>query len=595
MAVESEVPLNPDELDRILALQQTICGLIAGNAPYLEVIDETCRMAEQMLPGAVASFMRLDPETGLMDVVSAPSVPPAAISRLSGLRPGPGGGSCGNAVYRNTPVFVYDTFTDPRWEGLRQLAHDFNLRACWSCPVRNEQGEAIGSFALSSFEHRRPSSVHERLLEVGAALIAIAQLRYAQQQQLQAQREQLIYNLEHDVLTGLQNAQGLSQDLRHAPPTAVLILLNLNNLGYINTAYGLGVGDRLLQALAEALQVRAPEARIYRDGTDEFALLYDGLVDPLAEAERLRQCFFAEPVKLDGLNFYLTFNAGVAQGGEDLLRRAMVALKQARSRGKSAIHLFNPDRDMPDRQQKADYISWNARLHEALHTGGIRAWYQGIRDNRSGRMRKWEALVRLEHGGEIFAPGQFLEVAELSGLVPAITRTVAEQGVRMLAEMEGELAINITETDLGLGYLPDFLDQLVQRHGVAPERLILEILEGTSSSGKEAHVPQLRMLKQRGYQLAIDDFGTEYSNFERILELEIDILKIDAKYIRHIHTDPTSYEIVRAMVYFARNAGIRTVAEFVHCEEVQAIVAALGIDESQGYLFSEPAPTPTLL
>ncbi len=91
-------------------------------------------------------------------------------------------------------------------------------------------------------------------------------------------------------------------------------------------------------------------------------------------------------------------------------------------------------------------------------------------------------------------------------------------------------------------------------------------------------------------KLAIDDFGTEYSNFERILELEVDIIKIDAKYIRNIHLDRTSYEIVRAIVYFARNAGIRTVAEFVHCEEVQAVVMALGIDESQGYLFSEPAP-----
>ena len=590
MTAEQEVPLSPRDLDHILALQQTICGLVAGDAPYLEVIDETCRMAEQMLPGAVATFMRLDTETGLMNVISAPSVPPAAIQRLAGLKPGAEGGSCGNAVYHNTPVFVYDTFTDPRWRGLRELARDFNLCSCWSFPVRNEQGEAIGSFALSSFEHRRPSNVHKRLLEAGAALITVAQFRHAQQQELQTQRERLIYSLEHDALTGLLNAQGLMQALKYAPVTSVLVLLNLNNLGYINTAYGLGVGDRLLQALARALSEQAKGARIYRGSADEFALLYDELPDPAGEVQRLRQHFFAEPVQLDGLNFYLTFNAGIAGGGKDLLRYAMVALKRARSRGKSAVHLFNPDQDMPAQQQKEGYISWNARLHEALHTGGIRTWFQGIRDNRSGCIHKWEALVRLEHQGEIFGPAHFLPVAELSGLTPAITRVVAEQGVRMLADLEGELAINITETDLEQGYLPDFLDQVVQRYGVAPGRLILEILEGTSSSGKEAHLPQLQVLKQRGYQLAIDDFGTEYSNFERILELEVDIIKIDAKYIRNIHTDPTSYEIVRAMVYFARNAGIRTVAEFVHCEEVQAVVMALGIDESQGYLFSEPAP-----
>ena len=172
----------------------------------------------------------------------------------------------------------------------------------------------------------------------------------------------------------------------------------------------------------------------------------------------------------------------------------------------------------------------------------------------------------------------------------SITRSVVEQGIALLARVEGELAVNITETDIELGYLPDYLDQLTRRYGVARERIILEILEGTSSAGKQTHLSQLQLLKQRGYRLAIDDFGTEYSNFERILELEVDIIKIDAKYIRNIHLDPTSYEIVRAIVYFARNAGIRTVAEFVHCEEVQAVVMELGIDESQGYLFSEPAP-----
>lgn len=586
---KQEVSLSLSELDHILALQQTICGLVAVDAPYLDVIAETCRMAEQLLPGAVASFMCLDSNTDLMNVVSAPSIPAAGIDRLAGLRPGPEGGSCGNAVYGNTPVFVHNTFTDPRWRGLRQLAKDFNLCSCWSFPVRNEQGEAIGSFALSSFEHRSPSDFHKRLLEVGAALIAIALFRHAQHQQLQEQREQLIYSLEHDSLTGLPNSQSLLQAIRNAPDTAVLVLINLNNLGYINTAYGLGVGDKLLRTLAHELHIQARGARVHRGSADEFALLYDQLDDPVREVQRLRQHFFAEPVELDGLNFYLTFNAGLACGGQDLLRRAMVALKRARRRGKSATHVFDPEEDAPAREQKADYIGWNARLHEALRSGGIRAWYQGIRDNRSGVIRKWEALVRLEHEGEVFSPIHFLQVAALSGLMPAITRIMVEQGVAMLATIDGELAINITETDLELGYLPDYLDQLTQQHGVAPQRLILEILEGTSSGGKQTHVPQLQMLKQRGYQLAIDDFGTEYSNFERILELEVDIIKIDAKYIRNIHSDPTSYEIVRAIVYFARNAGIRTVAEFVHCDEVQAVVMALGIDESQGYLFSEPA------
>ncbi|MET4163246.1 diguanylate cyclase (GGDEF)-like protein [Marinobacterium sp. MBR-111] len=531
-----------------------------------------------------------DAHSHVMNMVSAPSIPADDVSRLCGLKPGPGGGSCGNAVHGNAPVFVYNTFTDPHWSDLRNLARDFNLCSCWSFPVRNEQGEAIGSFALSSFEHRTPSDFHKRLLDVGAALIAIVLLRHAQQQQLQQQREQLIYSLEHDALTGLPNSQSLLRALKAAPGSAALVLINLNNLGYINTAYGLGVGDKLLRTLAVELNRVVLSGCVYRGSADEFAVLYDQLNDPVKEVERLRQHFFAEPVQLDGLNFYLTFNAGVACGGEDLLRRAMVALKQANQKGKSATHLFDPDQEMSARRKKEDYLGWNARLHEAMHNHGIKAWFQGIRDNHSGHIQKWEALVRLEHNGEVYSPGHFLEVAALSGLLPSITRSVVEQGIALLARVEGELAVNITETDIELGYLPDYLDQLTRRYGVARERIILEILEGTSSAGKQTHLPQLQLLKQRGYRLAIDDFGTEYSNFERILELEVDIIKIDAKYIRNIHLDPTSYEIVRAIVYFARNAGIRTVAEFVHCEEVQAVVMELGIDESQGYLFSEPGP-----
>lgn len=594
MSVASETELNLDlrQLDHILALQQTICGLVASDTPYLEVIEQTCRMAEQLLPGAVASCMQLDPEQGQMAVPAAPSVPREARSRLDGLRPGAGGGSCGNAVYHNEPIFVYNTFEDPRWRDLRPLAVDFNLCSCWSMPVRDEQGRAIGSFALSSFEHRRPSDFHKRLLEVGAALISIVLVRHAQHQRLQAEKDLLIEKLGRDALTGLPNAQSLIQALRQAPPTAVLVLLNLNNLGLVNARYGLVVGDKLLQAFAGALQPLAPEARLFRGSADEFALLYDALPDPLAELERLRQHFFRQPVALDALRFYPTFNAGVAAQGEDLLRRAMVALKRARDKGKSATHVYCPASDEPARQQQVDAIGWTVRLHEALKQGGVRAWYQGIRDNRTGRIDKWEALVRLQHGGELYTPAQFLPAAELTGLMPAITREVVEQTVAQLARCDGRISVNITEADLELGYLPEVLEAATRRHGVAPQRLMLEIHEGVSSGSKQACVEQLQQLKRAGYRLAIDDFGTEYSNFERILELEIDLIKIDAKYIRHLHQDRTSYEIVRAIVYFARNAGIRTAAEFVHCAPVQTIVEALGIDESQGYLFSEPSPQP---
>jgi len=150
-------------------------------------------------------------------------------------------------------------------------------------------------------------------------------------------------------------------------------------------------------------------------------------------------------------------------------------------------------------------------------------------------------------------------------------------------------SINITEEDLSKNYLIEYLQEKALQYNINSSRVILEILEGISSNSKKGQIAQLLQLKEKGYLIAIDDFGTEYSNFERVLDLEIDFLKIDAKYIKDINTNPKSYEIVRAIAFFARNAGIPCIAEFVHNESVQKIVEELGIEYSQGYLYSVPS------
>ena len=168
-----EVTISPEQFGGLLKIQQAILELIAVNFNKDKALAKLCSLAESLLPNSVASIMLLDSNTGLMSVVSAPSVPQIGIDALQNLKPGPGGGSCGNAVFRNEPMFVRDTFTDERWADLRQLAYDFNLRACWSMPIRDEDSKPFGSFALSSFETRSPSSFHKLLLDIGASLVAV--------------------------------------------------------------------------------------------------------------------------------------------------------------------------------------------------------------------------------------------------------------------------------------------------------------------------------------------------------------------------------------------------------------------------------------
>lgn len=173
-AMANYFDLTNTERDRILQFQQEILQLVVLGNDYKEICEKICLLMEQLLDNAVASVMLLDKEKQCMNVFAAPSVPEACITQLNGLRPGPGTGSCSNAVFRQEPVFVESTLDDSRWQNIRKLAIDFNILSYWSMPVRSKGGECIGSFALSSFEHRLPSTFHHKLLEIGSFIIGIA-------------------------------------------------------------------------------------------------------------------------------------------------------------------------------------------------------------------------------------------------------------------------------------------------------------------------------------------------------------------------------------------------------------------------------------
>lgn len=583
-----QVNITVDELDQILRLQLTLMEALAAERVDSDVLDQLCSMAESLLDNSVASVMLLDPHAGKMNVIAGPNIPQEAKDRLNGLVPGASSGSCGTAVFNNVPTFVRDTLADERWRTLRSVAEDFNICSCWSMPVRDQAGQAIGSFALSSFEHRVPSLFHKRLLEVGAVIISIYLGKEQQRLAVEQSHYQLIDALERDSVTGFPNAAKLAHRLKTSSLPHTLLILNLNNFSYINSAYGWEFGNALLQKVAVAID-NLVQAEIYRLQGDEFALLYSGAdIDIVQEIKTLRSYFFEHSLSVDGISFHITCNYGAASG-EGIFDKSRIALIQAKRAGKNYHHVYSEQADEPEREERVAYMHWSLVLHEALGQDAIIPVFQGIRNNRTGVIDRYEALARIRYKGELLTPNLFLGVARLSGLLPSITRRMIDKSCRVMAHYSEPFSINITEDDLSQGYLLRYLERKTSEYGIEPERLMLEILEGVSATGKKDHIEQLAELKQAGYKLAIDDFGTEYSNFERIIALKVDCVKIDAKYIRDIATNPTSYEVARAIAYFASNVGIETVAEYVHDDEVQSIVEQLGIDYSQGYFYSEPA------
>lgn len=709
-----EVTITEQEFESILNLQSVILEMLALGKDPIVILDKLCNLAEALLPNSVASIMLVDTKTGLLNVLAAPSVPQSGHQALAGLKPGAGGGSCGNAVFSNQPTFVGDTFNDPQWKDIRKVAYDFNLRSCWSMPVRNEENNPIATFALSSFEKRMPSPFHKKLLGTAAAIVNIV-LKNEDQKKIILEKEKKInlfttalkntsegfyitdkennileindsftkimgytkedvigknpkilssdqhdkkyfeemwrsiiedkhyagevinkkkngelitqwmsinpiynendelqnyvavftdisklkeseakieYLAYHDPLTSCYNKLYLEDRLEEEnPDNRSLILLNVDNFSYVNLSYGFDIGDKLLVGISNELKEICKESQIFRINSDEFALLCDSTADVKASIEKIRTHFNRVSFYIDNININVSFSYGASYDGNCSLQNSALALKQAKESGKNRFYIFSKDDTNIDVNKRENFVKYNNILHEAIEFGYLVPYFQGIRDNRTGEIVKYESLVRIIKDDEVIPPFQFLQTAKLSGMLPDITKIMIDKSFAVMASNDYTFSINITEDDLDLDYLEKYLQEKSQEYGIASQRITLEMLEGMSSTGKRDHIRQLNALKRDGYLLAIDDFGAEYSNFERVLDLDIDFLKIDARYIKNIDIDNKSYEITKSIVYFAKNAGIPCIAEFVHNENVQEIIEKLGIEYSQGFLFSEPSET----
>ncbi|MDF1883459.1 EAL domain-containing protein [Sulfurimonas sp. SAG-AH-194-C21] len=573
-----EVPITNEEYETILNLQSEVLALTALDIDTQIILDKLCTMLEVLLPNAVSSLMIKNIQDGLLYVKAAPSVPTQGWDALNGLKPGPHSGSCGNAVHRGKPQFISNTFTDERGTEFIQTAEAFNLCSCWSMPVKDENNLSIGSIALSSFEHRSPARFHKKLLETASSIVSIILQNEANRQK--------IYNMAYtDTLLGLNNKLALQNELQKNNFNT-LVFLDINNFSYVNTAYGFDTGDEILKEVAAILEELYPNA-LYRINADQFALRFEDKKDIKAMYLHIKTIFSQRLITLKDVKIKISFTYGGVYSNKDILKHAALSLKKAKENGRNRLHIF--DETIDSSVKRKEFIFMNSCLYTAFETDTIMPYFQGIYNNTQKKITKYEALVRLKtKEGEILSPDKFLDVAKLSGLLPEITKIMIDKTFAFMAKNNYDFSINITEDDLTLVYLLKYLQEKEIQYKIAPSRVTLEILEGISANTQKNNIAQLKELKRHGYKLAIDDFGAEYSNFERVLALDIDFLKIDARYIKNIDTDKKSFEIVKAIVGFSKNMNIIIIAEFVHSKSVQKIVQELGIEFSQGYYFSEP-------
>lgn len=409
---------------------------------------------------------------------------------------------------------------------------------------------------------------------------------------IEKKTQELFFKSFHDSLTGLQNHFALSELLEQDQEIS-LVLLNVDNFGDINNAYGFEVGDHMLKEIAKLLTIVKPSgAKLYRLNSDEFVYTFEERLeqDSLKELLNSIEYFFNETeVDLDDeIEVRISFSIGVAQGrGIDLVDKAKIAIMELREHKNRGTYNFFDSNSLFIEKQKEN-LYWIHKIKDSISTGKLFPYYQPIVNNKTCKIEKYECLARIDDLNTLIPPIRFMEAAKITGMLPHITRTIIQQSFELFSKNEYEFSINITSEDLYTEYLEPFLLHKAQKYNIQPSRVVLEILEDITSLKEASTIQQLSSLRKKGFKIAIDDFGSQSSNFSRLLEFSPDYLKIDGSFIKNLIEDEKSQIICEAIVLIAHKSNIKVIAEYVHSQEVQNAVKAMGIDYSQGYFLGKP-------
>ncbi|GHS89378.1 hypothetical protein FACS189487_09490 [Campylobacterota bacterium] len=380
----------------------------------------------------------------------------------------------------------------------------------------------------------------------------------------------------------------------------LLLIADLKRFGMINAVYGTQIADFVIAQIAAMLRCNAPKnASIFRFSGDEFAYLFDDPLENQAESFAEQLLSFAEQSSIyyEAIEIRISFTIGAAygNGGAQMITEATIALQEAKLiKGANRFTIYSQNMEILKRQQ--DNLYWIPRVRDAIESQSIETWYQPIVSNETGELTRYECLARLRDGfGNIADPYLFLEAAEISGILTAITKAMIVQSFTYFEGTTHKFSINITDGDLEDGYLEELLSFRIARHRLSASQIALEIVETVRNKSLNLHIDQVMRFKEMGFVIAADDFGAEHSNFMRLMAVDIDIIKIDGAFIRNIVSDHRSEMIVRNIVEFARTIGAKTVAEYVADRAIFEKVKSLGVDYSQGFYFGKPQPYPSVI
>jgi diguanylate cyclase len=406
----------------------------------------------------------------------------------------------------------------------------------------------------------------------------------------------------HDPLTGLATRLVLDDRLRRArrPGAGVAVLfIDLDRFKVLNDSLGHAAGDHVLQTIAQRLRGGTRQADLaVRFGGDEFVVFCEDVADAAAAfriAEKLC-ALLREPIEVEGHAHVMTVSVGVAftadaaSAADHLVRDADVAMYRAKELGSNRCELYDAAMHAGARRR----LDVEEDLRGALERGELRLHYQPEVDLASGCVGAVEALLRWEHPTRgLLGPGEFICVAEESGLIVPIGAWVLEEATRQAAAWPGEpvlVRVNVSARQLREPHFVATVQAALAASGLPARALCLELTESVLMEDLDHSAAVLRRLRALGTTLALDDFGTGYSSLAYLRSLEVDRLKIDRSFMAELDAAPAEQTIVAAIVGLARGLGLAVTAEGIETQAQLACVQRLGCDAAQGFLLARPAP-----
>ena len=557
-----------------------LCGSLGWDGGEILLLDEGEGVLRRTASWTSAGF-----ETPEFDRIS------------SGFAFGPSVGIPGRVLETGEPVWIPDVGAAHDLPRAAAAAAD-GVRSSLAFPITIDRN-VVGAVALLSRNLRRPDDeLLDMLLSIGSQIGQLVDRK--------GREKALAHRTLHDELTDLPNRalfmDRLAVALSRREAEVAVLHVDVDRFKHVNERFGHAGGDELLRNVARRLRdAIRPSDTVARLGGDDFVVLCDALPGS-EEAETIAGRIgnsVSVPCRVADGEVHPRVSIGIALGAADtdppsLMHDAEAAMYRAKARGGGTYELF----DRATGLMSSTRLDIENDLRRAIVSDELVVFYQPQIELATGNLSGFEALARWQHPTRgLLGPGEFIPVAEETGLIVALGTHVAEKAAAQLAqwrELSGRddmhMAVNLSPRQFAQTDLTDFVEQVVAGAGIRPQCLCLEVTESTLMENEHAS-GALRSLHDLGFQIAIDDFGVGFSSLSRLKRfLPAAYLKIDKSFVESAATDPNDGSIVATIVLLGQSLGMRVIAEGVETQAQARLLRGLGCDIGQGFHFGAPQP-----